>query len=152
MSGLDSLFKLAGRWTGTSRLWLPPAQEPYISATTAVLNPIVGGKFAQLAYTWAFEGDAQEGVLLIGHEPADQAATVVWADSWHMGHKFMLCQGRIEANRVMVHGSYAVESGPDWGWRIEIEMSAETLRILMYNVTPDGDEMLGVEAAYVRAK
>lgn len=152
MSGLDPFFKLAGDWTATNRLWLPPAEEPYESLTTATITPIVGKKFVQLAYTWAFEGDAQEGVLLIGHEPADSAVTVVWADSWHMGNKFMLCQGQIENSRAVVRGSYAAESGPDWGWRIELEADAETFRMRMYNVQPDGGEMLGVEATYSRAE
>lgn len=150
MSVLDPFFKLAGAWAGTSRLWLPPAEEPYESSTTATLSPIVGGKFVQLGYTWAFEGEAQEGVLLIGHEPEHGAVTVVWADSWHMGNKFMLCQGQIENNQIVVRGSFAVESGPDWGWRIELEVVRETLHMRMYNVEPAGDEMLGVKAIYTR--
>jgi hypothetical protein len=152
MSGLDPFFKLAGAWSGTNRLWLPPAEEPYQSPTTATLSPIVGGKFVQLGYTWAFEGEAQEGVLLIGEEPENGAVTVVWADSWHMSNKFMLCQGQVEDERVVVRGSWSVESGPDWGWRIELDTEDETLRMRMYVIEPAGDEGLGVEAIYTRAE
>lgn len=150
MSGLEEWFTLAGAWAGNNRLWLPPAEEAYESPTTATIRPIVGGKFVQLVYTWAFEGDAQEGVLLIGFEPENGAVTVVWADSWHMGNKFMLCQGRIEDERIVVRGSWSVESGPDWGWRIELDTEAATLRMRMYVVEPAGDEALGVEAIYTR--
>ncbi|MBV9789980.1 MAG: DUF1579 family protein [Chloroflexi bacterium] len=151
MSGLDPFLSLAGAWTGNNRLWLPPAIEPYESPTTATLSPVVGGKLVQLAYTWSYEGDAQEGVLLIGHEPENGAVTVVWADSWHMGNKFMLCQGQIEDDRVVVRGSWSVESGPDWGWRIELGEEAETLIMRMYVITPTGEEALGVEGIYTRA-
>ncbi|HEY0733945.1 MAG TPA: DUF1579 family protein [Herpetosiphonaceae bacterium] len=150
MSGLEELFTLAGAWAGTNRLWLPPAEEAYESPTTAALSPIVGGKFVQLSYTWAFEGEAQEGVLLIGHEPENGAVTVVWADSWHMGNKFMICQGQIEDERIVVRGSWSVESGPDWGWRIELDTEDVQLRMRMYVVEPAGDEALGVEAIYTR--
>lgn len=151
MSGLDPFFSLAGTWTGNNRLWLPPATEPYESPTTATLSPVVGGKFVQLAYTWAYEGDAQEGVLLIGHEPENGAVSVAWADSWHMGNKFMLCQGQIEDRKIVVRGSWSVESGPDWGWRIELDATGETLIMHMYVITPAGEEALGVEAIYTRA-
>ena len=45
--------------------------------------------------------------------------------------------------------SYPAPPGPDWGWRIVLDADAESgIRILMYNITPDGDEALAVEAQY----
>jgi hypothetical protein len=149
MADLNTLFGLAGRWSGQKRVLLP-GQDPHESTSTAVVTPIVNGTFVQLAYTWAFDGIAQEGLLLIGLKQLDQVVTTVWIDSWHMGDAFMMCHGMIGATGgVDVRGSYAAPSGPDWGWRMVIEPGDE-LRILMYNVTPDGTEYLGVEAAYTR--
>jgi hypothetical protein len=48
-------------------------------------------------------------------------------------------------------GSYAAPPGPDWGWRIEIAAEqCKALRLVMFNIWPDGKEELAVEAAYVR--
>lgn len=151
MSEHDLFRSLAGHWTGINRLWLPPAEQPYESHSTASIAPVVAGKFVQLDYTWSFDGTDQVGMLLIGHEPSSQVVTAAWLDSWHMGDAMMLCRGEVEANgALVVRGSYAVEGSPDWGWRTVIEPDAAALRLVMYNVSPDGEEMLAVEATYTR--
>lgn len=150
MSVLSVLLELAGSWTGHNQVLLP-GEPPHESPTTASLTPIVAGKFVQLAYTWAYDGVPQEGVLIVGHETANDVVTTVWIDSWHMGNTFMLCQGQINAaGAIDVRGTYTVESGPDWGWRIVITPSSNAVRIQMYNVAPEGEEFLGVEASYTR--
>ncbi len=64
----------------------------------------------------------------------------------------MMLEGRVDTNDVVdTRGSYAVEGSPDWGWRIVVEPGNDALRVLMYNVTPDGEEVLGFELAYTRA-
>jgi hypothetical protein len=151
MNDLHSLLELAGRWDGYKRVLLP-GEAPHESESTAFITSIVGRKFMQMAYTWAFDGTAQEGVLLVGHKQADQAITVVWIDSWHMGDAFLICDGEVDAaGAVDVRGTYVVPSSPDWGWRMVITPGDKELRVLMYNITPDGMEILGVEAVYTRA-
>jgi hypothetical protein len=50
---------------------------------------------------------------------------------------------------ISVRGSYAAPPGPDWGWRIEITPdNNRKLRIVMFNIQPDGQEALAVEASY----
>ena len=149
MSAPESLRTSIGAWTGTNRLFLP--EEPIRdSPSNASVSLAARGKFSSIAYTWDFEGEAQEGMLLIGY--AGEVVTAVFVDSWHMGDKLMLCQGQVGANETIdVRGSYAVEGSPDWGWRIVVEPGDNVLRVTMYNVTPDGDEVLGVEASYSRA-
>ena len=77
---------------------------------------------------------------------------VVWVDSWHTSSKFMLFRGEDDKEGlVAVHGTYSAPPGPDWGWRIVLGAdSANEVHILMYNITPDGQEALAVEARYVR--
>jgi hypothetical protein len=150
MAALDGLRASIGAWAGTSRLYLPgePIRE---SQSTASVALAIKGNFSAIAYTWAFDGEPQEGQLLLGYESETNAVNAIFVDSWHMGDKLMICQGRVETNgAVVVRGSYAVEAGPDWGWRIAIEPAGETLRVAMYNVTPDGDELLGYETLYAR--
>jgi hypothetical protein len=48
-------------------------------------------------------------------------------------------------------GSYSPPPGPDWGWRIILDADPEAgLRILMVNITPDGEEAPAIEADYTR--
>jgi hypothetical protein len=55
-----------------------------------------------------------------------------------------------EQGTVRVLGSYAAPPGPDWGWRIEIEPAAGSWTLRMFNITPDGQEVLAVEATLSR--
>lgn len=149
MEDLARLLKLAGSWQGSNKLWLPPAEEPYESHSTAQIAPIAGEKFMQISYTWAFEGAAQDGLLLWGLEAADTTATAAWADSFHTGDTLLVSRG-LSGGGWDVLGSYAVEGGPPWGWRTVLDAGGEALRVLMYNISPDGQEILGVEMVWGR--
>ena len=150
MSIPEGLMRLIGKWQGENRLWLEPDQPTQKSKTTASITPVVQGKFLSLRYTWADQGQSQEGLLLLG-QGRDQI-TAAWADSWHMGDEIMLCTGQTSLDeKVSVQGSYAVPSGPDWGWRISIEHRADDrFRLVMDNISPQGEEMLAVIAEYER--
>ncbi len=151
MSTPENLHAAVGTWTGTSRLWLP--EEPTREApSTALVAPAAQGKFSTIAYTWSVDGEPQEGVLVVGHEPARGVASAVFIDSWHMGDIFMVLRGQIDTKGAIdTRGSYAVEGGPDWGWRTVVQPGNDTLCVVMYNVSPDGEEVLGFELAYTRA-
>ena len=66
MSSLDALAACAGRWQGTSTLQDPMSGIADESASTAVVTPVLGGRFVRIDYTWSYGGDAQEGSLLAG--------------------------------------------------------------------------------------
>lgn len=154
MSSLDAFDAHAGRWTGTNLLWLPPSEVPYESPSTAEVTRIVGGNFLQIAYTWAFDGAPQEGLLLLGHEESG-LATAVWIDSWHMGRQFLICRGSIEPSGMVVNGSYAVEGYPEWGWQIVVgpaDAAGDAFALTMYNIPPEGDKMLAVSVNYTRER
>lgn len=151
MSILDSLAACAGRWVGTSRLQDPHAGLSEESPSTATVQSVCGGRFIRLDYTWAYRGSPQEGSLLIGYDKGASEATAHWIDTWHMGDKVMTCRGTAEpSGQISVRGSYAAPPGPDWGWRITITPHGEALRMVMHNVTPEGQEEVAVEAEYER--
>ena len=152
MRGLDRLAGCAGCWQGSSRLHDPHTGRPEDTASTAVLSPLLGGRFIRLDYTWSYQGTGQEGSILIGHQSDRGRATAHWIDSWHMANGVMACEGAVEPDgTVAVHGSYAAPPGPDWGWRIAIRPGdGSALQVVMHNVTPDGQEALAVEATYAR--
>jgi Protein of unknown function (DUF1579) len=149
---LDSLVACAGSWVGTNRLQDPHADSPEVSPATATVTPVLGGRFVRLDYTWAYRGTPQEGSLLIGYDAGAGEATAHLTDTWHMGDKVMACRGAVEPNgEISVRGSYAAPPGPDWGWRTVVTPAGQALRVVMYNVTPEGREELAVEAEYARA-
>jgi hypothetical protein len=151
MGVLNSLVACAGRWGATSRLHDPHAGSPDESPSTATVTPVCGSRFIRLDYTWAYRQTPQEGSLLIGYVTSCAEATAHWIDTWHMGDKGMACRGSVEpSGRISVRGSYSAPPGPDWGWRIVITPGAQTLGIVMYNITPEGQEQLAVETEYAR--
>jgi hypothetical protein len=163
MSGLETLATCAGAWRGTSRLHDPHTNSPEDSASNLTVTPILRGLFLRVDYTWAYQGAPQEGTMLIGYEPKAeraQAVTAFWADTWHMGRAVLVSRGSStpappEADGSLnLLGSYPAPTGPDWGWRTMIQPAAEgedgALQISMYNITPDGQEYIAVEATYTR--
>jgi len=149
-----SLVKLVGNWTGSNRLhvtWLtPPIHD---STATASFTVAAQGQFLSLAYTWADEGKPQDGLLIIGSGETPDRVKAVWVDSWHMGDKFMSLDGTTEDDgSISMRGAYAAPPGPDWGWRIVIAPGDATFNMTMYNITPEGEEAIAVEAAFDREK
>jgi len=143
------LTELTGRWQGPNSLWLTPSEPVRESLATAVCQPVAQGKFFELRYTWADGGQPQEGVLLLGQ--SQEQLDAAWVDSWHMQDSMMHCSGSAADGIVSVQGSYAAPPSPDWGWRITLQPdSNEQFRLIMHNITPDGDEMVAVEAVFTR--
>ena len=117
-----------------------------------MITPILDGRFVRMDYTWEYQGKPQAGSFLIGYEMEVEKVTAHWIDTWHMGDKVMACQGTVSNNgQISVLGSYAAPPGPDWGWRTIITPGEDqSLRLIMFNISPDGQEDLAVEADYTR--
>jgi len=152
MNPLDRLKSCAGSWQGKNRLHDPHTNAPDDSPSSLQVSPLLSGKFVRLQYTWQYQGTPQEGVLLAGYEADADIIKAYWIDSWHMGDKLLTLSGKpLKDNKIDLRGSYAAPPDPDWGWRIMIAIGeAQGLQILMYNVTPDGQEAPAVEAGYAR--
>lgn len=146
-----ALQTLIGNWKAVNRLWLDPKEPARESATTATVSLAAQGRFLTIAYTWAEDGP-QDGLLVLGQANNSDAVNAAWVDSWHNGDKLMVCVGRLSAAGVAsVKGSYPAPPGPDWGWRIVIEPQGNAAwRLAMYNLSPEGEAQLAVEANYAR--
>lgn len=146
------LTDMTGVWSGKNQLWHPPDPVQSSRAEAKVSSAARDGVVV-ITYSWQHAGQTEEGLLAIRTDPNPVDTDAVWFDSWHTCHKFMqFCrEPDFQDHLLAVRGTYAVPSGPDWGWRILLH-SDETDRfvIRMYNVTPDGGESLAVETAYVR--
>jgi hypothetical protein len=139
MKLMDLSSKFIGHWQGKYRLvlsWLP--NPDFISVSS---------------YDWQHEGVSQDGLILIGNNNNKEAGvTASWVDSWGMSGKIMNCYGTInQQGDIALRGSYEVPDNPDWGWRIEIPCPTDnTLQIIMYNLSPEGEEFLAGDANYAR--
>lgn len=152
MSILDGLARCAGTWRGTNRLQDPHTGKPEESASVATITPLLGGRFVRFDYTWSYHGSPQEGSLSIGGDAQAKLVTAHWIDTWHMNDKVLACHGPVQTEETLsVRGSYAAPPGPDWGWKIDLHAGGQMLRMVMYNIWPEGKEELAVEAPYVRA-
>lgn len=148
-----SIVDLVGEWHGTNRLWLRPDTPVRESETTASISLVAGSRFATINYAWADGGEAQDGLMIVTPVDEKNPADLIWVDSWHMGSKFMLFQqDGTDEGLLSAKGTYAAPSGPDWGWRIVIKSeSSDQLQIVMYNIPPESQEVLAVDATYSRS-
>ncbi len=148
------LASLTGHWQGTSRLVLPWNTPPESDSTsTAEVQPVATGRFVSIAYTWEYDGRPCEGFLLLGREKKSEAVNAVWVDSRHQSDRPMACTGTVtDEGAVDVRGSYPAPPGPDYGWRTVVETQGDdAFRLVMYNVSPEGEETLAFENRYTRA-
>ena len=144
---------LSGEWKGTKRVYLSGESGPEKSSASRMTIAKAGREsFLLLDYTWKYENDAHEGVLLLGYDEKQNVATAAWGDSWHMSQKVMHCIGAIDATGAFkVRGSYAAPPGPDWGWGIALASHAvDAIAVVMNNISPDGVEYLAVRAEFAR--
>lgn len=145
------LTGFTGEWTGTNRLYFEGANGPMLESPSQLKAEMVVERFLQVRYDWAYEGKPKEGLLLVGSDAKAGVATVAWVDSFHQSTRVMFCSGVPLASGVSVKGSYGVGEGPDWGWRMDLELAGTELRLTMYNISPEGQEYLAVLAVYRRA-
>jgi hypothetical protein len=143
---------LIGRWQGTNQLYLGPPPTPAVTSPSKLsVTSVAGGSFLQFNYDWTYEGAEQAGVLLFGYDEQN-AASAAWVDSFHMSTKIMSCTGTAANGTAELRGSYEAPPDPDWGWRITIRsLSANDLKIIMHNISPEGQEDLAVQADYTRS-
>lgn len=152
MAVIEVFRGLCGEWRATNRLWLSPDDPVRESDSLAMVRLVGREQFVEIEYSWAFDGKPQEGRIVFGQDPGSHAVKAVWFDSWHMRNAFMSCQGGADPTGVVVvHGTYAAPPGPDWGWEILLEPDQrDAFRLSMYNIPPEGEKELAVEAAYTR--
>jgi hypothetical protein len=147
-----SVSNLVGNWRGANRLWLFPTDPVRESETTMVVSQAAQGRFVTFQYSWAYEGVPQDGLLVVSVDPNLDVKQAFWIDSWHMQDKIMQCHGTVGVQgEISLKGSYPAPPGPDWGWQIDVTLKQDgRLFLVMHNITPEGNSLLTVEAAYSR--
>ncbi|TWI03527.1 uncharacterized protein DUF1579 [Luteimonas cucumeris] len=143
---------MAGEWEGTFKLWFEPGDPACESIQRGTIRSILGGRFLLHEYETQINGDAVSGVAIYGYHLDAGAWESAWVESFGTGTQIMHSTGKSADSMFNVLGHYGDgEGGPDWGWRTLIEQpDADTLVIVMNNITPQGDEMKAVETRYAR--
>ncbi|HVN17040.1 MAG TPA: DUF1579 domain-containing protein [Anaerolineales bacterium] len=148
------LAQLAGAWTGTSRTWLDPTDEPHEAPLQGSIQLLLEGRFAIYIYQTVMDGEPQHGMFTFGYNTTLDRYEASWVDSFHNNTAIMFCTGDPKGNGFFVLGSYPDPSGgPDWDWRTEVEIiDRDHLAITAYNITPEGNEAKAIETKLTRAK
>ncbi len=152
MSIPEKLGSLTGEWKGTNHLHTPWMPEPlHQSDSTMSVSEQIKGQFLSFNYTWSHEGEPQEGIIIVGWDEKTNVVKAVWTDSWHMSHNLMNCEGAVNGDgSLSMKGFYSVPDHPDWGWRTDIIPGDDAFKLVMYNVSPEGEEHPAVETEYAR--
>lgn len=149
----ENFQQLAGNWSGINRLHLPWIEDAPLkeSKSEASVKTVAGKNYVQIEYDWVFDGQKQDGVLMFGFEKNSEIVNAVWIDSWHQTADFMPSKGKGKNRKITFKGFYKVPDHPDWCWRTDVEIeSKDSFKIIMYNVSPEGNESLAVEMFFSR--
>ena len=145
------LANLAGRWEGITRTWFEPGVLSDESPCKGTIQPAGKGRFALFEYDGFLDEQPLEGLLLIGFNTLAQRFECAWMDTFHMDNGIMFSTGQAHPEKFSVLGHYDVPNNPPWGWRTEITIQdSDHLTIRMYNISPGGEEALGVETQFSR--
>lgn len=152
MSQMRTLSTLAGSWTGRKLLWFTPESEPLECAATAEITMPAGERFAEVRYTWEYEGKPQTGLVLFGTNNRTGEDEAVFLDSFHQSGEMMICRGDASDEAYFsARGTYAAPPGPDWGWEIEIISATDSrLELGMNNIPPGHDPVRAVLFTFER--
>jgi len=144
------LSGMAGAWSGRARTWFEPGVLADASPFEGTARTVLGGRFLHLEYRSRLQGDALEGIMVLGCDLGAAEWTMSWVDTFHDGTATMVSRGPADpaaAGAFEVLGSYRDPSGgPDWGWRTRIEVpTPDRLEIRHWNLPPGGEAALAVE-------
>lgn len=148
------LNKLVGEWEGTARTWFEPDTVADESPISGTMKPVLDGRFILHEYKGSFGGKPLEGIALFGYHLELEKFQSAWVDSFHNGTAIMFSDGTRKEDRFSMLGSYTYV-GPDaeqkWGWRTEIEIvNDDHIKLVAYNITPEGEEARATEIDYRR--
>ncbi len=148
------LARLAGRWTGTARTYCDPSNPELaeVAPWDGTSEMLLGGRFLRFVYVSRAMGQPIAGELTVAYDNGDRLFRMSWIDSLHTSATILVSESKPLPESgamatISAFGTYfASEGEPRWGWRTELDdRTAGALRVRMFNVTPAGEESIGVE-------
>lgn len=143
---------MIGEWQGLARTWFEPNTLSDESLWSGQISPVLEGRFLLHEYQGSIQGEPLRGMMIIGYSLEKEQYETTWIDQFHMGTAILYSEGQSVENGFSVRGNwFETYSKQFWGWRTQFsQSSASELLIQMYNITPSGEEALGVEVHYHR--
>ncbi len=149
---IEKLQKLLGTWEGISKTWFEPGKEAIEEKNTATFEKGVSDNFVIHKYESALEGKPFHGHAIYGYYQEKEQFQCAWIDGFHMSGSIMLSEGKATEKGFSVLGSYSYENIA-WGWRTVIEiLNDNKIKLIAYNISPEGEEYKGIETIYNRVK
>ncbi|MBM3270577.1 MAG: DUF1579 family protein [Candidatus Sericytochromatia bacterium] len=147
----ERLAALIGTWEGPIKTWFDPDSPVRENRYKATIRAVAGGHAFLQEYESSLDGEAFSGVTLYAYDDGRKKIVVDWVDSFHSIAP-MHSEGDVKREAVVdVLGSYTA-GDQTWGWRTVLQHpTPESLIYRAYNVLPDGQEYLGIEATLSRA-
>ena len=153
MSVPRQIVAASGTWKGRSKLhlsWLPEDQRISDSDSELQVQIDFQVTYATLSYSWIYQGNRQEGTMLIAGKPDAGEVQIAWCDSWHQDSAVLHLYGEPTETGIKTKGTYAGE-GEIWGWTITLNLTGDVLYLEMENVTPNGEAEWAVRGEYLRS-
>lgn len=146
-----NFFKqVVGNWEGIAKTFFKPNELGDESSIKGTIAELLDGLFLVHEYEGTLMGEKMLGCAIYGYNEKKNQFEIAWIDNQHMGSEIMFSTGENNNSFFSVLGKYAA-GDQVWGWRTTIEINNEdNLIIRHYNITPDGQEGLGVEIDYKR--
>ncbi|MCU0240232.1 MAG: DUF1579 domain-containing protein [Pyrinomonadaceae bacterium] len=146
----ENFIKLVGMWDGTKKLIFSPEEPIHELEAFACVGLEANKKFLKINYEWIFEEKKHEGLLLL-HLDKNSIAKSVWIDSFHQNSDFMNSVGTMTDGKFSTKANYTQPEYSDWAWRICLESVDENnFSLMMFNIFPDGNETIAVDAKFKR--
>ncbi len=144
----------AGTWDGKTKMWMAPNTEPQVSACTAVVEVILGGRFT----TCTIEGDMPgmgpfTGFGIYGYDNVAQTFQSSWVDN--MGTTMMIGTGARSSDGKSLEWTYTytcpIQQGPTTMREVETITGENTRTLSMYATDPTtGNEFKVMEVSLTR--
>ncbi|MBI5403635.1 MAG: DUF1579 domain-containing protein [Ignavibacteriae bacterium] len=147
----QSLAKMNGEWSFTSKMWMDPNAEPQISTGTAKFEMLLGGRYQQLTVTGKMMGMDFIGIGINGFDNAKKVYVSSWIDNVGTGLMFM--EGKFdEASKKIIFKGVMVDpmTGKDTEYKETIKaIDDNNMEMEMFTVT-DGKDIKNMEIKYTR--
>ncbi len=104
----------------------------------------------RVSVRWSHDGAPKAGeVVLSGPAPSCRGD---YTDTFHAVTGLVL-HGHVHGSALFLYGTYpAGDQSPDWGWRIVLDWcDPDHFSFRMFNVLPDGTDVLAVDLLGARA-